>query len=257
MARLGRGAAFPPRIVRATPAVRIIGDHLASSGDDSNLTTYTTASITPLANRLILAWVVNTKATTPDLPTLTGNDLTWVQVATTTFNVIAVPTSRVTLFRAMGSSPTAGAVSIDFAGVTQTSCAWSITTFNNVDTSGTNGSGAIAQSATNNVDTDTSLTVTLAAFERASNATAGGFGTSLAANITVGSGYAALGNGQTTLPPSEIGTEWRNDNDTSVDASFGVGNAGGIAVELRIVGSAPAAAITNAPNALMMLGLGI
>lgn len=114
--------------------------HLTTGSSTTNASSYATASITPAANRLVLlATLVSVGASPTPTITVTGNGLTWVQVDTT---VAAART--VVVFRAMGASPTAGAVTI--AGTSLTSCLWSIVQFDGVDTSGTNGSGAIAQS---------------------------------------------------------------------------------------------------------------
>ena len=128
----------------------------------SNVSSFSTSSITPTANTLLLATVANSKATAADLPTLSGCGLTWVQVATVTWDTSSI--KRVTLFRALGASPSAGALTADFGGVAQTGCHICVVEWGGVDTSGTNGSGAIVQSATNSGgSSSTSVTATLAA----------------------------------------------------------------------------------------------
>lgn len=140
---------------------------LTSGSDSSNVSSYTTASVTPTNGRLMLVAVLNTKGSTPDTPTLSGNGMTWTQQATITFNTIASPLSGATLFRGVGTG-TAGAITIDFGGVNQTGCAWSVNEFGDVDTATNNG---VVQSATNTADSVTALTVTLAAFGSTNNAT--------------------------------------------------------------------------------------
>jgi hypothetical protein len=118
--------------------------HLTSGGDASNSTSYTTGSITPSANKLILAVVTSTQSAVPNAPavsSLTGNGLTWVQVLD---SGSADARWRVFVFRAMGASPSAGAVTISMGG-TSTNCTWSIAEYDGVDTTGTDGSGAIGQ----------------------------------------------------------------------------------------------------------------
>jgi len=112
--------------------------------------------------------VTNSKATAADLPTLSGCGLTWVQVATVTWDTSAI--KRVTIFRALGASPRAGALTADFGGVAQTGCHICVVEFGSVDTSGTNGSGAVVQSGTNSGTASTSVTVTLAALTGSDNA---------------------------------------------------------------------------------------
>ena len=216
---------------------------LTGAADSTNSSAYTTASVAPTANRYVEVDVLNTKATLPDTPTLSGNGLTYVQTATVTFDTIATPLKRRTRFRSMGAAPTAGAITIDFAGATQTGCIWSVKEFDSVDTTGTFGSGAHVQSATNSANTGTSLTVTLAAFGSTDNATTGGFGINDNVAINPGTGFAEIHDDVIgVVPVCGQETEWRNDNDTSVDASASdAANKrwGGIASELKF--AAPAA----------------
>ena len=61
----------PPEGFTATP--------LTTASDATDLTAYTTASITPSANALVLAWVVNRRFSGgAGTVTLAGNGLTWV-----------------------------------------------------------------------------------------------------------------------------------------------------------------------------------
>ena len=107
---------------------------------------FATATITPGAGRLALAFVLSQKVGGPGTPTASGNSLTWQQVASVTN---AGPgNSRITCFRAMGPAPGAGPLTFDFAGQQQQACAWSVFEYDNVDGSGANGSGAVAQQQT-------------------------------------------------------------------------------------------------------------
>ena len=219
---------------------------LTGSSSSADATSYPTASVTPSANQLILLAVLNTKAASPPTtPTASGNGLTWVEVATVTFDTIASPLKRLTLFRALGASPTGEAITIDFGGVTQTGCIWSVSEVDSVDTGGTNGSAAVVQSATNNANTGTSLTVTLAAFGSTDNATYGGFGINDDVAINPGTGFTEIhDNVITVVPICGSETEWRNDNDTSVDASASdAANKrwGGIAIEIKFAAAGGAA----------------
>lgn len=118
---------------------------------------------------------------------------------------------------------------------TETDITWGISEFSGVDTSGTNGSGAIVQ-VVNNKDESGSvstLTVTLAAFGSANNATFGAFGAASSVTFTAGSGFTILDQQVASLTVAH-GTEFRNSNDTSVDISLS-GNdfIGGVAVEIK------------------------
>lgn len=123
------------------------GTNLTAGGVTSPAATTSTASITPTANALILAWVFqNHDAATTNPPTLSGNGLTWVQVATVQF--ATSNRGRLTVFRAMGASPSTGVVTITHNTTPTEGVVWSIDQWTGTDTSGTNGSGAIAQSNT-------------------------------------------------------------------------------------------------------------
>jgi hypothetical protein len=205
---------------------------LTAGGHTGDQTSYNTNSISPGGNRLVLAWVFSAQTSGNTAPTLTGNGLTWVSVAS------ANPTAndRLTLFRAMGVSPSSGAVTIDFGGVTQLRCLWCIADFAPVNQSGTNGSGAIIQSATNTVS-GTSITVTLGAFGSADNATAAGL---IAENndafLNQGSGFSQIGQ-VTQIESNGMLGEFKDTNDTSADFSWTTSSAAGaIAVEIKATG---------------------
>lgn len=186
---------------------------LVGNADAANATSYATASITPTANRLVLAAIGSSQGGSgaTAVPTLSGNGVTWVQVATVQSGDASTG-RRVTLFRARHASPSAGAVTIDFGGVAQTRCAWSIVEWSDIDTSGTNGSGAIVQAVTAFALTGTAGTATLAAFGDATNnaaysaiTTSGG-----ASNpITPEGGYTELHQVQPTAEAQRLETMWQ------------------------------------------------
>ncbi len=220
---------------------------VADASSSTDATTYTTASITPTANNLVLAWVTNTRASSPTIPTLSGNGLTWVQVATVTWGTISAPTARTTLFRAMGAAPSAGIVTIDFAGSTQTGVGVSIIQFGDVDISGTNGSGAVVQSVTGSTDSATAaagLSITLAALGNAANATAGGFANFVnsATSISAGAGYSITPGTTYATPSTSLRSEFNTTGSTIVNVTQSTtSHIGGIAVEIK-------AAITTLGN---------
>jgi hypothetical protein len=150
--------------------------NLTSGNSTTNATTYPTAIVSPGANRLVLAFVMNARATNQvaATPTLSGNGLTWEPVETVTISTTGTTGDRrLTCFRAMGPAPAAGAISIGFGGETQDFCAWSVFEYDEVETSGTNGSGAVAQSRAQ-TGAGTSLTVGLNPFaDPLNNLTAG------------------------------------------------------------------------------------
>lgn len=186
---------------------------LEGAASAANAASYATGSITPTANRLILAAVGSSQAGSgaTAIPTLSGNGVTWAQIATIQSSDAALG-RRVTLFRALHAGPSAGAVTIDFGGVNQGRCAWSIVEWSDIDTSGTNGSGAIVQAVTASDTTGTAGTATLAAFGDAVNnaaysaITTGGGG---ADTITPEGGFTELHQVQPTAEAQRLETMWR------------------------------------------------
>ncbi len=234
-----------------------------TSNTDAN--SYTVAAFTPAANNLVLIWITNTRDSSPSTPTITGNNLTWVQVATVTWGTTGSPTARTTLFRAMGSAPNDATTTIDFGGVTQTGVSASFVQFSGVNTSGTNGSGAVVQSVTGRTDSATAaagLSITLAALGNVVNATAGGFSNLVdsATSISAGSGYTASGGNSHNMPNTSIRSEWKTTGSTTVNVTQSTtSHIGGIAVEIKAASTtlgngtdpgnssiAPGAAATNA-----------
>jgi len=190
---------------------------LTAGNSETDATSYATASISPTGNRLVLAVVRTWRAAGEpgDTATATGGGMTtWTKVATR-----AAAGARMTLFRALQASPTSGAVTFGFGGVeSQDAAAWAILEFSDVVTTGTNGADAVVQSATG-AGTSTTPLATLAAFGDAGNATFGSIGSYNATDHTApGTGFTEIqetGNGDT-----RVATEFRNDNDTTVNATL-------------------------------------
>jgi len=224
---------------------------LTSSANASPGATQATASITPTANRLVklsinISWA-SQQTTAPALTiTYGGTGLTFELIA----SVMHWPVgsdwwNTQYLYRALGASPTAGAITIDPGVVSMDAIAWAVSETSDVDTSGTNGSGAVVQSATNfNGPSVSALAATLAAFGSANNATFACFG--------CGDTDATVRTFAPSAPDSEIhdtgaqyssiGTQFYSGNnttpDTTVSASL-TGDSGiaGIAIEIKAASS--------------------
>lgn len=110
---------------------------VGGSGTDTQ--SYNAGSLTTAANALILAGIVTEHASAADVPTMTTTGLTWVQVRTDLFDS---NTRRITILRAMGAV-TGQTVTVNVGGSANIGCLWDIWQFENVDTSGTHGSGAV------------------------------------------------------------------------------------------------------------------
>lgn len=224
-------AQVPDHFLRVRGVIGVTA--LTSSSSTTNATSYASASISPTANRLIIASVsVFNSGAAASTPTLSGAGMTWTQVATVASG--ATSQRRVTVFRALSASPGSGAVTIDLGGVTHESAAWSFVEFSNVDTSGTNGSGAVVQS-----DTDTSGTtnvtthaaLSLAAFENFANMCY--CVTMLQANnaVTPGTGFTEISDAGQATDTIRQQDEYKL-ADTTPDPSWTSTVAAGIAIEI-------------------------
>jgi hypothetical protein len=201
--------------------------------NDTDATSYTTASVNFVANRLYLIGLLCHNSIAGISITASGT-ITTAAVASTTFNTIASPNKTIKVFRCMPTSNETTTITWNSAGELMSHGFWSIDEFDVVDTSGTAGSGAVVQSATNRADTGSSLTVTLAAFGSANNAAYGFFCRSENENMTPGSGFTQLSEiTGVESPTSSILAEWKT-NDTTVDCSFATsGVSAGVAVEIK------------------------
>lgn len=185
-----------------------------TSGASTGSSSFSTASVTPGANKLI--FLVMSIADGASISSLAGNGLTWVLVNSSTEGNVTLY-----IYRSMAASPSAGAITATLGASVRHS--WGVIELANINTLGTNGSSAVVQSAKAN-GTGTTLTATLAAFSNTANATFGASGitgNSGATAVSPGSGFTELsdtdgaGGGFHTV----CETMFRNDNDTSVDSS--------------------------------------
>lgn len=207
-----------------------------TAGADPYLAEQTTL---PPANSLMLVAVGNTKASAPDMPTLTGCGVEWVNIGTTNWSAAF----RLTLFRGMtNGTPTTNALRAAF-GANQTGCNIAGTYWCNANTNGW-GSGAIVQVVltTNN---SANPSVTLAALQGATNGVfcvfennINGYGaTSIDAGWTQDQqfGYTTPANGMLDI--------WAtNTSDNTPSITDGAQAWAGIAAEIQF-----AAVTTNVP----------
>lgn len=229
--------------------------NLTNGEKNSSQSSASTASITPTSNSLVLLACMcrNGASTNPTTPSISGNGLTWELINSCLFDNDSTSRRKIFLFRAMGASPSAGAVTITW-GETETNSVWSIDQFTGVDTSGSNGSGAIVQSAIKAVvDLDTPVNpvdVTLSAFGDATNNAVYGVASEedVGVGFTVDTGYTQLAYPHST---TSLFTQWKIGQDTTVSANMNGSYAGvgGIAVEIK-------AAATSTVKTLAALGVG-
>lgn len=229
--------------------------NLTASQTGTDGTSCTTASISPTGSRLVLATIHAKRATTaqPPQPTLSGGGMTtWDLVEDCIVDVAGSDRATQWVFRSMQSSPGSGTLTFDFGAVTCSDFAWSVDQSDaNVDTTGTNGSGAIGN--TTFADDD-------------------GAGTSVSANITINSGNSAFASGGcqgnppswtnrasfTTLgDPGQASCRSRTSylaaTDTAVSYTHASSRSGIVGVEVKAAASAsplPTVTETDAAQAL-------
>lgn len=213
----------------------------------SAATSYATASWTPVANRLEVVKVTNRKATTPDTPTLSGNGITWVQAASYVHDTATQ--RRITVFVGLsGSGSSAGALTVDFAGVSQQQCFVAIDEWNG-DAMPATALAAVIQTKNGPIDSGSvaSITITLDSAITSGNSSWGGFHHVTSTGTgTQGAGYTKLSEVRPT--GSWVFTEYLAAGSTTVDGSWSAsGIVGGIAMEIALVAGAPppATRITN------------
>lgn len=200
-------------------------------------TSWVTASVSPSTNALILVTFVarNGSSVQPTVSSISGLGLTWEKVTSVGVDTSGASRRTLELWRTMGT-PSAGTITIT-TGESDTGAVWSVDQITGVDTSGSNGSGAIVQSATNSDETGTatSLTVTLGAFSSANNGTWGSFGIASNPTFTVGSGFSQVSNigSADANINSAIFNEFKSTNDTTVDETSTIDQIGGIALEVK------------------------
>jgi hypothetical protein len=202
---------------------------LTHGSDPTDSTTYNTASVTPGASRLILVLDSGRRSSGVGAqPTITGCGLTWVQVGTIAFGT----TRRASISRAMGT-PSSGAITITYAATLEFAH-WQVIEVDGMDTSGTNGSGAIVGSAVTGTDTNTSLSLTLPAFGSANNAALGFFVHAANESTAPGSGFSEIVDFNNAYDASTGFQSEYKLNSTTVDASWATSQAAwGIALEIK------------------------
>lgn len=203
----------------------ISGTQLTIGGVNGPTTSEATASISPTGNALLLLDVVSLNGggvATAVPSSITGNGLTWVQIATTTFSDGATETWRITRYRAMGASPSTGAITISHTTAPDSALGWAVREYTGVVTTGTNGSDAEVQTVSNQrTSTDGAATTdpnaTLAAFASAGNgvdAITVSFGTPVITPEANWTGYTA-----DTIGGNKR-AQWRDDPDTTPSSTL-------------------------------------
>lgn len=205
---------------------------LTSGADESNLTTYTTASVSPAARTLVYVGVVTTPGAGAAVePTITGLGATWTKLDTQ----VVDGNKRISVSATWAVSYTPGTISIDFGTDVQNRCIWGVVAIANV--AGVDVATTVRQTV-KATDTTPPLTVTLAAFGDVLNgaiAAFGGASSGLAPTSTPGTGWTELMDENSgNISPLNLSIQWRADNDTTCDCDFTgtITDSAGIASEI-------------------------
>jgi branched-chain amino acid transport system substrate-binding protein len=221
----GPGAAGVGDEGTATVATEVKLEPLASGASGTDGKSYETEAISPAKDRLVIVAVANEVTGGDAHPKLSGNELDWVEIASE-----AEGKHRMTLFRAMGE-PSSGAVTITFPEP-QRNSVWSVSQFDGVDRSGSDGENAVVQSVTGKTSADQELEIALEPLGDKSNVAYGAFASTSTDGSGTGSGFTKIHEeGVETIRGL---TEWSSDGATTVAASTTSDVAwSGIAVEIK------------------------
>ena len=207
---------------------------LESVGDAADHASYTTGSITPSSNKLVLVSIYSRVVDENcAAPTVTGCGLAWTKVVS---KFDTATNQGIHIYRARGATPSAGTLTLDWGAVTQTECIWSISEFTNTDPEG----GSIVQvGSALDEGTNSGNIVTLSALGSANNAT---YGSVRAGNaVTEGSGFTEISE---TTAATRMQTEWKI-NDNTVDWSWSSTEAYTLAAAVEIKNGVDGAGSTS------------
>jgi len=162
----------------------------------------TSSSWTPGSNELCLCLIAFRGGNTPGnyAGSVTGNGLTWVKVLEKddTQNTV-----NLSVWRAMGASPSAGGVTVNFT-VDPTSCNFQIIRLSGVKTTGTNGSGAIGNTASADTGASDTTPATTSVTTSAANSRVIGFGSGRGQTWTKGAPFTDILVNQTASSAGNI-----------------------------------------------------
>ena len=208
---------------------------LTQGASGSNSGSYNTGSISPTANRLVVAIPYSTGASGVfEAPTgLSGAGLTWVKIGEALAGA-NVNERQLSAWGALsGGSPSSGAVTISFAG-TQNNCGWLIFETDAFNPSALDVASLIVQFAAGTPASTATPSVTLAAFADAvNNLCVSAFVTPVTTTFTAGSGSQVGSTVDGTSPPTTMGVQVLTGEDTAPDCTFGgSGLCQGLAFEI-------------------------
>ncbi len=213
----------------------IVFSNLGTSADPdinsaTDATSYANSSWSPPTSGLAVVCVFNggTLAADTVAPTISGNGITWTQIATRIGG-----TSRITLFGANLSGATTGVTTIDFAANTQLGVRASFFRAEGVDLTG--GVAAAFVQTVLDGGTAQSPTLTLAAASHADNRPLSGFYVVANETPTARTNWTLVDTLSNINPSRTLSTQWRSDAfETTASITFAASSGyGGVAAELK------------------------
>lgn len=203
-----------------------------------------TASFTPTANALVLAFVVAEEFSSgPNIVLGNGNGLVWTNLYDANIYILNSFNS-IGLWYAMTASPSTGQISISGSAA---NIGWDIIEFTGVSTSGVNGLGAIVQHGQTAVGSP-GATATFSSVTDSNNAIVALFGAhDGTVNIGVSGGYTTIDSG--VLLSNVYLTAWLNgvsQSSVSVTEDFGSGRV----IVMEVGGGGAPAPTSGSPTGL-------
>lgn len=221
-------------------AIAVSNITAARIADSVDRSSYTSGSFTPVADRLYLLVVLLRGDTVSSVSTTTGLAFTSVQSATTS-------TQKLYVYRALKSSGLgSGTYTVNETSGTGTGCIALLLEVTGMDTSGSDGSGAIVQSPKNDPDTNaTAGTVTFSAASAAGNRffAATSHQANEATTHDSGGGWTEIDDQTIATPTNGLEAQWHatDTSDTVANASWTTSSRwAAIGVEVKAAASAAA-----------------
>lgn len=199
--------------------------------DNTVQSSFATSSYTPTADIIQIVTVLSRGGAEPNQPTLTGHGLTYTAVNTRVFSSEATPRSRITVFRAVSSSPSTGTLTIDFGGQNQNVCLVACMEIAGIY----NHANGVVQSVVNSSDSVSSLTITMGA-QTTEDAMLAVFGNVVDSRMAPDTGWTEVtdfGNSGTTAGMHVQFIDAYDASAVSTKSGGGTMNYGGICIGLR------------------------
>lgn len=175
--------------------------------DALNSATYSGTSWTPPTTGIIISFVTNRIANPGNVPTMEGNAINWIQLATASNDPGA--SHRITAFGANAAGAVTGATGVRFAGETQISCDASFFQAEGVDISG--GLLAAVVQAPISSGTSTSGTLTFLAAGHADNRAVCAWAHQAQEITSPDGGWVEIDDVSGTGPARGFETQWKDD----------------------------------------------